>query len=173
MESKTITLNEAISSYTGFAEKYVMLCNGHSVDKLKHEYTLFSSSYYSLKKNKAISLYLKNIKEDWYFPNNEEVTIEYTQESQIQAFVHILIEKVIGKTMPLDFTKYEPKMFFNLQEGLSKIYFIPKSNYVVTYISLIDNHQIEKSQDVQETTCIGVAEHEIKIRNFQLDKHKP
>ncbi|MCR4735336.1 MAG: hypothetical protein K5829_10085 [Treponema sp.] len=136
MKEKSIVLNDAIALYVDYVQKNI-LGNRFLLNKLKCEQIAFTHSYQSLQKNKVVKLYLNTIKNDWYFPNNEQMTIYYMEKSQVLAFVHLLTEKIGEKKMNINFSKYDNKDMLRLHYSLSRLYFIPKSNYVITDISLI------------------------------------
>ena len=149
---KTIFQNKAIISYVEFMRKVIDLKKNPEDEKTKGLYHKFINRYREMKNDKEIKTSVSDVRMSTC-PNRDLLKIYYVDMPQLWAFIHLVLECIMKKEIPLSFGNYQKDDFIAVKKELKRLWFVTKQSQSSTvYIYLEDeNNKVDLEIKIYHT----------------------
>ena len=164
---KTTFLNQAIISYVEFMRRGIDIKKNPD-EKTEKQYQDFISRYRQMKYDKDIKSSVFDVRFSCLM-EPDLMKIYYVDMPQLWAFLHLVIERMLEKELPLLFWSYKAEDFMRIKDALKHMWFIKKSQHGFSYIYLEDeNNKIDVELKLYHTRlgferCQENIEHTEKV----------
>ena len=148
---KTIFQNKAIISYVEFMRKVIDLKKNPEDEKTKELYHKFINRYREMKNDKEIRTSVSDVRMSTCL-NTDLLKIYYVDMPQLWAFIHLVLESMMKKEIPLSFGYYQKDDFIAVKKELKRLWFTKQSQSSTVYIYLEDeNNKVDMEIKIYHT----------------------
>ncbi len=146
---KTVCLNQAIISYVEFMRKVIDMKENPGDEITNERYHDFINLYRKMKCDKEIMDSVSLVRSSSSI-NPDLFKIYYVSMPQLWAFIHLVLEAKMDKTLSLSFNQYKPEDFMEIKSELKKLWFTNQNQHGLNFIYLEDE---ENKVDLEVKLC--------------------